>query len=1688
MSPGRPRDPATGRFISDTRDNSITIRELNTQLGEAVNRFEALGRSIPTQQIPQFNEGLLVGTAALVGMNAALQDLIGSQVDAAVALERQQVSLQTVTGSVEAATAQYNRLLEVARLPGINISQALRGSAQLQAIGLDGERAAEAIGAIGNALATSGQSAQEMTPIISGFRQLNAEGKILQEDLAIITTRIPSLIPLMREAFGGTRAEDVRKFYESIGEADRQTELFSDRLIEMLQTLPTISDTAGNALENLEDTAERLQARIGTHLLPTVKAAAAGLEDVLRAIENSDGTTRSIAVFGSFASTMLSIVTAGASVRGALLLLRPLLPALLGGPWGIAIAAVGALAGGFFAWRAATSEARGEVKNLNTFIAQNTELLRANEAAIESGSLAELRASETTIRKARDAAEARVEQLRQSAQAQFNELRGIKRSGEAFDELSGSLRRTSSDLEKAETELQRLNTTLKETNAEADRLEQFETNVNNLKTAITELNEAAEASEGIGSILRGDSADIRTPQSNLIKIADALIADLDTYNQIAEAARGADAEMAQARASAAEAALATAQSNLRQAEVNFASLSQADRDILTSSDKQAVAGAAQELSEARQQLNNVRNAVENLRTLQDALRTASGDYLQALQSALGEATTFSDFERIIDLADNFEDAFGNVDFLSDFSAQFRTLATDAITGLETLEDGLQATQAAIDELERIESLDPPSVTDATEFDRRLEAAEQELTSRVQAERAAAREREQSQRRNLRLGEQLDRKATEIFKEQLEERTKANQEAVEAQTDAREAAAEAREDAADRVAGRQQARRDDEVRDTERAEREKTRIAQREARRRERELEREARELQRIFGTDFASGLADAFDSTLFGDSVLNSLRSAESDITAFLTETFSAGTLAGFNAALPFIQTFFSGLFDSLNRPDNLNLGAPGITEAQLFTGQFGRLRDEERVFIDGQEVGVGFRLGDFGSIGDIGSLDVNLVNEDLQRVPLSERELDDIERGNARERLRPALDLLESAVDGIGDAIAPDGVLDQIREHAAELGLGNVDQLVVELGDASLGELQQINSAMERQIQQNERDEKTRRDSNVSLKTVSALLRSEFDAVRQILRDDEDSPLQDFLDNRQGLLRLFSAERMEAFLVGTNELIGEQREFLRAQSPEFAFVQDLERLFDAAEIPEERTADFLEDLRQALFFTEDATEAQERQSITGLRRILTEADIIPDTITALIERLTALFRAQEEAGPPAPVVNVEAPNVFVESGDVVLPDDLLGGVEVTATLDPDAEVSVAAAPPVTVDVDTEGKTVGVDVGDAEVGFSGVGDAEVPIGPIPDGSIPVDPIPEGSIPVDPIPDVIPVGPIPDAIPVGPIPDAIPVGPIPDSIPVGPIPDSIPVDTVDPIDVNVHVTVDTFPEEDPQEPPIDIPPEMMEPPEDTTEPPPEDTTEPPPEDTTAPPPEDTTAPPPEDITTPPSDPPQGGPGSIFVPPEIIDAIHDFIDHFFPEDEDEQEPPLELPPEWFDPDYPDPNYPDPSERDPTDYPDPDYPTPTPPGLFQPPIPIYGTPTIIIDDDEDEENPMMPFGSGSEVTNRLVGDLINRFNTEGLLEGIAQQELNLSSNTIEQIGAASREITAPDGVVITELPPMEGEVDVNKMPPLVIQGGNITISGGSVNVQASQALPVRIENIELFAQHLNDAESVLETIGAI
>ena len=134
-------------------------------------------------------------------------------------------------------------------------------------------------------------------------------------------------------------------------------------------------------------------------------------------------------------------------------------------------------------------------------------------------------------------------------------------------------------------------------------------------------------------------------------------------------------------------------------------------------------------------------------------------------------------------------------------------------------------------------------------------------------------------------------------------------------------------------------------------------------------------------------------------------------------------------------------------------------------------------------------------------------------------------------------------------------------------------------------------NKEAEKAARDAERDAKKRENelskSNVNLSSVLALDRESQEALRNWPEMKGDSPLQDILDNRQGLLRLFSAEKIDAFLVGANDLIEDQQELARRQrreqDPDFAFIDDLRSLLEVAEVPEEERSTLLDRFEEAL-------------------------------------------------------------------------------------------------------------------------------------------------------------------------------------------------------------------------------------------------------------------------------------------------------------------------------------------------------------------------------------------------------------------------------------------------------------------------------------------------------------------------
>ena len=286
--------------------------------------------------------------------SAVLTGHVRSQFNEAANLERLGVALRTISGSTEAAAEQYKRLLEAARLPGINLENSLRASLQLQAIGKTGQEATIIIKEFGNAFALAGGSGQQLAGVVHGIRQIISDGTVLQRELNIITSRIAILTPIMKEAFGGNRAEDVRAFAKSIGRGDDVVGVFFETILAGLKELPRAGDTAANAIENLIDSYDRAQAAIGTHFIPLVREGTALLEGFLLSVERADPDTLRLIASVSALGTAF-VATTGAVA--AFIAIAPALGAAFANPVGLLIIGVAAVAAGIVGWRIATQEA-----------------------------------------------------------------------------------------------------------------------------------------------------------------------------------------------------------------------------------------------------------------------------------------------------------------------------------------------------------------------------------------------------------------------------------------------------------------------------------------------------------------------------------------------------------------------------------------------------------------------------------------------------------------------------------------------------------------------------------------------------------------------------------------------------------------------------------------------------------------------------------------------------------------------------------------------------------------------------------------------------------------------------------------------------------------------------------------------------------------------------------------------------------------------------------------------------------------------------------------------------------------------------------------------------------------------------------------------------------------------------------
>ncbi len=205
------------------------------------------------------------GQALSIGISAPLALAGAAALKAASDMETLSKGLSATMKSTSAAADEMQRLKEVAKLPGLGLEEAVKGSIRLQTLGNSAADSRRIMSELGNALAVVGGGREDFSEVIRQLSQLGAVGKVTKENLDPIIERIPQIAAIIKEKFGPAALGNPAETFEKLGISSQQ---FIRIIVDELAKGDRAGGTFKNSLENLRDAATQTAAEFGKALLP----------------------------------------------------------------------------------------------------------------------------------------------------------------------------------------------------------------------------------------------------------------------------------------------------------------------------------------------------------------------------------------------------------------------------------------------------------------------------------------------------------------------------------------------------------------------------------------------------------------------------------------------------------------------------------------------------------------------------------------------------------------------------------------------------------------------------------------------------------------------------------------------------------------------------------------------------------------------------------------------------------------------------------------------------------------------------------------------------------------------------------------------------------------------------------------------------------------------------------------------------------------------------------------------------------------------------------------------------------------------------------------------------------------------------------------------------------------------------
>ena len=200
-------------------------------------------------------------------------------VQAAMAYDSQVRGLAAYAKNAQELQAQLTRLNEIAKLPGLGLTEVRAGVLNLEAAGLSAQTSERALMAFGNALALVGKGKSELDGVILALGQIASKGAISAEEINQIAERVPQIRQVLVSAFGTASTEAIQKMGLS-------ADVAIGKIIAGLEKLPKATQSALTTFENLQDALEQAFLPIGRGILDIFSSAEGGTMRLIDLIAN----------------------------------------------------------------------------------------------------------------------------------------------------------------------------------------------------------------------------------------------------------------------------------------------------------------------------------------------------------------------------------------------------------------------------------------------------------------------------------------------------------------------------------------------------------------------------------------------------------------------------------------------------------------------------------------------------------------------------------------------------------------------------------------------------------------------------------------------------------------------------------------------------------------------------------------------------------------------------------------------------------------------------------------------------------------------------------------------------------------------------------------------------------------------------------------------------------------------------------------------------------------------------------------------------------------------------------------------------------------------------------------------------------------------------------------------------------